>query len=225
MSRAAAERSIAARVHGRYLLSVPEGDGPWPLLVGFHGYGETAEDHLAELGKIPGSEGWILCSVQALHPFYRKTGEVVACWMTSLGREQAIADNLAYVGSVVDEVVAAEASSGALAFAGFSQGVAMAYRAAAASEPAASALVVLAGDVPPEIDGAAAERLPPVLIGRGAEDSWYGEDKMRVDLERLAEAGVEAETCVFEAGHVWTDAFRAAAGEHLGRAFSMGRSG
>ena len=128
--------------------------------------------------------------MQALHPFYRKTGEVVASWMTRLDRDRAIEDNLAYVGSVVAAICEQKACSGVLAFAGFSQGVAMAYRAAAASSRKASALIVLAGDVPPEIQGAAAERLPPVLLGRGTEDSWYSDAKMQADLERLEQAGV-----------------------------------
>jgi len=45
-------RTIPTTVHGRYLVR----DGPPErLLVGFHGYGETAEAHMAELEQIPAS--------------------------------------------------------------------------------------------------------------------------------------------------------------------------
>jgi len=47
---------IATTIHGRYLLAVPEGPGPHPLLVGFHGYGENAEVHLEALRSIPGAD-------------------------------------------------------------------------------------------------------------------------------------------------------------------------
>ena len=92
-------RSIAATVHGRYLLR----PGPAErLLVGFHGYGENAEAHLAQLVKIPHIDRWTVVSVQGLHPFYSgRTQQIVASWMTSQDRELAIADNKAYVRSVV----------------------------------------------------------------------------------------------------------------------------
>src|SRR6059058_5119115 len=60
-------RTIPATIHGRYL--VREGQ-PDRLLVGFHGYGETAEAHMAELRQIPAIDRWTAVAVQALHPFY-----------------------------------------------------------------------------------------------------------------------------------------------------------
>src|SRR4029077_9861550 len=120
-------RTIPATTHGRYL--VRQGP-PERLLVGFHGYGENAEVHMGQLRQIPGIERWTAVAVQALHPFYlNRSGEIVASWMTSLDRELAIEDNRAYVRSVV----AAFRPPRHLVFLGFSQGVAMAYRAAAGS--------------------------------------------------------------------------------------------
>ena len=131
-----AVRTIPATVHGRYLVR----DGPPErLLVGFHGYGETAEAHMAELAQIPGIERWTAVAVQALHPFYAgRTGMIVASWMTSLDRELAIDDNREYVRSVVAQLPAPMQ----LVVLGFSQGAAMAYRAAAGSN--ATGLIVLA---------------------------------------------------------------------------------
>ena len=95
-------RTIEARTHGRYLVKPADGPAPSPLLVGFHGYGESAATHLEVLARIPGSEHWLLVAVQGLHRFYRRDSEVVASWMTREDREQAIADNLAYVRLVMD---------------------------------------------------------------------------------------------------------------------------
>jgi predicted esterase len=200
-------RTIPATVHGRYLVR----DGPAErLLVGFHGYGETAEAHMGELRQIPGIERWTAVAVQGLHPFYAgRTGMIVATWMTSLDRELAIEDNRAYVRSVVARFPPPRQ----LVFLGFSQGVAMAYRAAAGS--AATGLIALGGDAPPEIVDAR-PKLPPVLIGRGIREEWYTDEKLQKDLRFLAEV-TTISTCVYDGGHEWTDEFRSATGEFLAR--------
>src|SRR5436309_11263469 len=103
------ERTLAVTSHGRYLVAppaqVPGRPAPPPLLVGFHGYAEDAEIHLARLQSIPGSDRWSMVSVQALHRFYRgRSRSVVASWMTRQDRELMIADNLEYVSAVIDDV-------------------------------------------------------------------------------------------------------------------------
>lgn len=208
------DRALPARVHGHYWVRPARtGNGaPAPLLVGFHGYGENGEGFLKSLEAIPGVDAWHVASVQALHPFYTRAGEVVAGWMTRFDRELAIADNVAYVQAAVAALREELAPSPVLVFAGFSQGVAMAYRAAAAEE--CSGVIALAGDVPPEVDAA---RLPPVLLGQGKADGWYTDAKREEDLRRLAEAGVAVEPCVFDGGHEWSDAFYRAAGRFLDR--------
>ena len=197
-------RSFEARTHGRVL--VRRGD-PRRLLIGFHGYAESAETHLGELLRVPAAEGWTVVAVQALNRFYnRRTPEVVASWMTSQDREQAIEDNLLYVRSVVDDFGDVDR----LVFAGFSQGAAMAYRAAATLP--SHGLVILGGDVPPDVIAQKrVQLLPPVLVGRGVRDEWFTAEKLEKDLSFLREAAARVETCVFDGGHEWTEEFRAAA--------------
>jgi predicted esterase len=205
--------TIEARTHGRYLVRVPSGPHPWPLLVGFHGYAETASDHFNELIRIPGAEAWLVVAIQALHPFYTRKERVVASWMTRDDRELAIADNVDYVGRVLDRVRRDHQTRPTLVFSGFSQGGAMAYRAAAHYR--ADGLIILAADVPPDVIGQQQAQLPPVLIGRGTTDDWYTETKQSADLAVLARIGARVEACVFEGGHEWTDSFRAAASSML----------
>ena len=215
-------RHIATQVHGRYLVEVPASLKPGqscPLLVGFHGYGETADKHLDELRKIPGAQQWVLCAVQALHPFYNRTGEVIACWMTRQDRELAIEDNVRYVAGVVAEVQRTQPVSDRLVFLGFSQGAAMAYRAAAGSGHRCHGVVVLGGDVPPEVDQRDLTGFPPVLLGRGSSEEWYDAAKMEHDVELLRRKGVDLRPVVFTGGHEWTNEFRAAAGEFLREVF------
>ncbi|MCP4658014.1 MAG: phospholipase [bacterium] len=224
MSRSVEEKWIAARTHGRYLVERRSTGAAAPLVLGFHGYGEGAERLLRNLRRIPGSDEWVLCAVQALHRFYHNiTGEVIGSWMTSQGREHAIDDNIRYVASVVAEVQREHKSSDRLVLAGFSQGVAMAYRAAFGGGFPCHGLIVLAGDLPPEL--AAGEwpgsgewpHVPAVLLGRGTRDTLYTEEMMEKDLELLSGLGIEVEACVFEGGHVWTREFFHAAGAFLRR--------
>jgi len=215
------EFQIAAAVHGHYLVEPADaaGSGPLPLLVGFHGYAETAARHLEDLRGLSLSPPWIRCAVQGLHTFYRNRGaEVVASWMTRFDRDQAIADNLRYVGDVVAAVRRDFPDDGRLAYAGFSQGAAMAYRAAQRAGHACAAVVVLGGDLPPDVVDYGLDGFPPVLIGRGSEDGWYTEDELSRDLDALERAGVRVEACRFDGGHEWSPSFREAAARFLGSA-------
>jgi predicted esterase len=208
------ERQIATLVHGRYVVEAPGGEG-CPLLVGFHGYGENAERHLEELRRIPGASRWVLCAIQGLHPFYNRTGEVIASWMTRLDREHAILDNVLYVSRVVAQVKREFATSERLGYLGFSQGAAMAYRASASSGHRCQGVVVLGGDVPPELERRDLSHFPPVLLGRGSSEEWYDAAKMEHDVGLLRSRGVDVRPLVFEGGHEWTNEFRAAAGQFL----------
>ena len=200
-------KTLETSVHGRYLYEDRRADR---LLVGFHGYAETAEIHGAELAKIAGLERWSVASVQALHPFYAKAGSsIVASWMTSLDRDLAIADNIGWVRRVLGDLLKPRT----LAFIGFSQGATMAARAAAYCGPAAG-LILLGGDVPPDIHADSSVVLPPVLLARGMTDDWYTDEKFNKDL-RFLEARTRVTPLVFAGGHEWTDEFRRAAAEFL----------
>lgn len=209
-------RTIPVTTHGRYLIEAPASSSPAPLLVGFHGYAEAADAQLERMRALPGSQDWLLASVQALHPFYRgRSQDVVAGWMTRQDRELAIADNIAYVKMVLDAIAKEWTLSSTLVFAGFSQGVAMAFRAAASSTRPAAGVIVCGGDVPPELDPKALARAPAAVVGRGLRDDWYTSEKAAADARRLRDAGVRVTAVEFDGGHEWAAPFSAAAGAFL----------
>jgi predicted esterase len=130
--------------------------------------------------------------------------EVVASWMTRQDRELAIADNLAYVASVVDAEWIARQGTGGVVFSGFSQGVAMAFRAAAASTRRVAGVIAVGGDVPPELDRAALSTLGRALVCRGARDKWYSAETFAQDQARLRDARVAVTPHEYDGAHEWS---------------------
>ena len=209
------EERISTPTHGRYLLR-PSRTAPRGLLVGFHGYAETAEHMMRELVRIPGSEDWLLCSMQALHFFYRgRSNDVVASWMTRTLREEAIQNNLEYVGSVVDRVRKKFDCDSTMVVTGFSQGASMAYRTAFLGREGVDGVIVLGGDIPPEIEAIAGPKRPRILIGQGSQDEWYTHDRLERDKEKLETLGLPFEAFTFSAGHEWNSVFRERCGKFL----------
>jgi predicted esterase len=203
---------------GRILVEDPAGSLSRGILVGCHGYGQNATDMLEELRRIPGAGEWTLASVQALNRFYTRNDQsVVASWMTREDREHAIADNIEYLNRVVSRLVEDTETSGGgrrIVYVGFSQGASMAARAAVRGAAPAAGLILLGGDIPADVRDDASLRWPPVLIGAGHDDKWYGA-RIDSDVQFLESRGVRHEVVRFAGGHEFTEEFRNAAGDWL----------
>ena len=200
------ERTIAATTHGRYLVAPPAANGRAPLLVGFHGYAEGADAQLERMRGIPGADAWRLLAIQGLHRFYqRRASDVVASWMTRQDRELAIADNIAYVNAVIEAVTREWPDPPAVVYAGFSQGVAMTFRAAGVSPHPVAGVIAVGGDVPPELQAASLARIPAALICRGVRDGVYATSKFDSDIGRLRAAGATVTPLSFDGGHEWSE--------------------
>ena len=197
-------RTVRTATHGRYLVAIPELSRA--TLVGFHGYRENAAMQMDVLRRISGDRLVGLISLQGLHRFYSRGGDVVASWMTKEDREHAIADNVDYVSKVLTTVAVEFGMARPLIYVGFSQGVAMAFRAAALVQRPCDGLIVLAGDVPPDVAPLAAS-LPAVLHGRGDGDDLYPAGQAAKDLALLRAAGVPVREQTFAGGHEWSAAF------------------
>ena len=215
------ERQVNTATHGRYLVRGPDDDGvrgPALLLVGFHGYAEDADVQFQRLQAIPGSGRRVLVSIQGLHRFYRsRTRDVVASWMTRQDRELAMADNLGYVTAVLDAVAAEHQTRAPIVFAGFSQGVAMAFRAATNLAGRPAGVIAVGGDVPPELGPDALRRIPAALVCRGASDPLYPAAQFATDIRRLTASGVAVQPLEFEGAHEWSRDVAEAAGVFLDR--------
>jgi predicted esterase len=193
---------VPTLTHGRVLVREARAAAQKGLLVGFHGYKENARAQMERLEAIPGSSAWTLVSIQGLHRFYRgRTEEVVASWMTREDREEAIADNLAYVSTALEQVPHDESTR--VVYTGFSQGVAMAFRAGVLGPVRTSGIVAVGGDVPPELLENADRQFPAVLFLRGARDEWLTESRFDREVSALTARAVTLTTKVYDGAHEW----------------------
>ena len=171
---------VPTLTHGRVLVREARAAAQKGLLVGFHGYMETAQIQMERLEAIPGSSAWTLVSIQGLHRFYRgRSEQVVASWMTREDREEAIADNLAYVSAALEQVP--RNTSTRVVYTGFSQCVAMVFRAGLLGVGRTVAIAAVGGDVPPELLTNGALKFPPILFTRGARDEWLTQARCERD--------------------------------------------
>ena len=206
-------QTLQTLIHGRYLVNSPQGTGLFPLLVGFHGYGELAEQQMERLEGIPGSNQWLLCSIQGLHAFYNRYNEPGASWMTGMDRDMRIRENISYIDSVMEQLVHTFPVSETIVYTGFSQGTAMACRVAMLGKYEPSGVMLLGGDIPPEFDSL--NRCQKILMGRGRRDRFYPYSRWRRDIERLKRSGLEHQICEFDAGHIWHLEFAKTAGSFI----------
>jgi predicted esterase len=211
------ELNVPVTTHGRVLVD-GDGDGvarPLQLLVGCHGYAQNADEMMEMLRGIPSGEQWTRVSIQALHRFYRGRAEVtVASWMTRQDRDVMIGDSVAYVDAAIAAVAGARAIE-RLAFVGFSQGVAMAFRAAVLGARKGDAVLALGGDVPPELLADPGVTFPHVLLARGTRDEWYTRAKLDADETALRMRGARVDTLTFDGAHEWHRDFAARAASAL----------
>jgi predicted esterase len=207
---------IETPTHGRVLYDDRAGPASGAVIA-FHGYGQSADDLLADVQRLPSIDRWRIVVPQALHRFYtRDQQKVVASWMTREDRELAVEDNVEYVSRVIDRLGARPSP---LVCLGFSQGASMAYRAALLGRHAVSGVIALGGDIPPEVRAIGGtsnggRSWPAVLIGAGVRDAWFAK-RLDGDLAFLTDRGIDHQVVRYDGAHEWTPEFAAAAAQWL----------
>ena len=210
---------IQTAIHGQYLTRIPNNSGAnLPLLIGFHGYAENAEIQMDRLRQIPGVQDWLCCSVQALHSFYNREGKTVASWLTSEGRDFRIQENTDYINRIISKLRSDYPLNNVIVYCGFSQGTAMACRAALLCDVSPRGVIILGGDIPPEFNDI--RRMSKVLLGRGEQDQLYSNEYLSKDLARVKQANIEYSVCSFQGGHYWSKEFSRAAGDFLASCYN-----
>ena len=191
--------SIKTRTNGYYLVGPSSTKSP--LLVGFHGYAQMASDNMKILEQIAKNREMTRCAIQALNLFYTRKNDVVANWMTKFNRLEAIEDNISYVAEVISQLKRDFKLDNRIIYFGFSQGGPMAYRAALFAPHSCDGLIILGGDLPPELAKVDLSKLPPVLLCRGNNDQIIPKEQLEKDKAILEQKNVKCEVFEFDAEH------------------------
>ncbi|NRA39200.1 MAG: hypothetical protein HRU15_13730 [Planctomycetes bacterium] len=193
-------------IHGHYICD--DNSSATQCLLGFHGYGETAQDMHGFLQGIPFTGSTTLAAVQALHSFYHQDHRKIgASWMTSFDRDVVIADNNSYIHNVLQDI-GQRGSFEQMILCGFSQGASLVYRAAvylAQQGFSLAGCIAVGGDIPPEITADDMQLLPELCVLRGERDSIMTAKRFDKDLQRLQENQIQHRSQLYQGGHVLND--------------------
>ncbi len=206
------EHHIAVARTARYF-TLGEG-GPSAKQVWFvcHGYGQLAERFLRHFAGLDDGRRLIVAP-EGLSRFYLESGrsesgrsdKVGASWMTREDRLNEIQDYVRYL----DEVYAAvfrriDRATARVGVLGFSQGAATATRWVCQGAARADRLMLWGGELPPDLDlAAAAERLRTLelCLVYGRRDGFITAKVVAQAEQRLRECGIAFRTIPFDGGH------------------------
>lgn len=175
-----------------------------------HGYGQLAARFLRHFEPLAVA-GRLIVAPEALSRFYledtavpAKERKVGATWMTREDRLREIADYVRYLDELYAEVVRPAAGGARVTALGFSQGAATVSRWAALGRWRIDRLVLWGGELPPDLDLAAArERLRTVrlTIVYGRRDEFITEKLAGTITARLRAHDIPHELRRFDGGH------------------------
>lgn len=170
-----------------------------------HGYGQRAADFIQPFEAIQ-NDHRLFVAPEALSRFYLKDQEHVgASWMTREDREAEIADYVAYLDAVYDQIVAGlDRSLVRVVALGFSQGGTTASRWAVLGQSAVDRLILWAGDLAHDLDLDAHHdvlcRLGLTFVV-GSEDSYITPERLVAQETLLIEHSIPYRLIPFSGGH------------------------
>ena len=197
------EHRVDATRTARYTALGPA-DAPdvWFVL---HGYGQLAHRFARAFEALDDGRHLVIAP-EALNRFYLdpEHKKVGATWMTREDRLTDIADTVRYLDAVAAAVLAGRAAPRRVTVLGFSQGASAACRWLALGQATAQRLVLWGGELPPDLDvAAAAERLRAleIVFVAGRQEHFITAKVLGTMTARLKEQGIGYRTVVFDGGH------------------------
>lgn len=193
-----------ARTARYHLLGDPAGgwEEVWYLL---HGYGQRADDFLAECAALASPER-LLVAPEGLSRFYARgtRGEVGASWMTREDRAHEIDDYVRYLDRLHAELCAGDRAGVRVGVLGFSQGTATASRWCVLGAVRPRRLVLWGSGFPPDLDPERVrERLAGVNVALvlGDADPVVPRERAEREVEHLRGLVRHATAKFFAGGH------------------------
>jgi predicted esterase len=202
------EQHLSTTRTARYYTLGPSAGSARQIWFVLHGYGQLAGRFLSAFQSLDDGTR-CLVAPEALSRFYlgeatARHDKVGASWMTREDRLADIADYVRYLDALYADVMRGRGGGEGVTVLGFSQGTATAARWLALGAARADELILYGGEVPPDLDLAAArgrwERMELILVA-GSQDSYITPKILARDEGRLREYGIAHRVEHFEGGH------------------------
>jgi predicted esterase len=170
-----------------------------------HGYSQLAEEFIRYVAILDDGTRYVVAP-EGLSRFYLDGGKKIgASWMTKEDRDAEIADYVAYLDRLYDEVFRSlPRESVTLHVMGFSQGAATATRWAARGKGRPDQLVLWGEALPPEfdsVDTVAPLRDMRITVVVGSRDEYVTGDAVDAHRRRLMDLGLRFDEKTFDGGH------------------------
>ena len=198
------EHHLSVRRTARYFTLGPAAATAREVWIVLHGYGQLAARFLRAFAPLDDGARCIVAP-EGLSRFYAETGrndKIGASWMTREDRLAEIDDYIRYLDALYAEVMGSALVP--VTVLGFSQGTATAARWLAQGNVKAGRLILWGGEVPPDLDLAAARQRwekTDVTLVVGSEDQYITPKVLSRDEQRLREHGISFRVERFEGGH------------------------
>lgn len=206
--------SLTAEINLYYDLYVPDNiEHPAQLLIAVHGYGAHKRYMMREARAVAG-EGYVIASIQAPHPHYRRTDDgyrVGYGWLSDERPEEHVRLHHGFVLDVIDKLAADGLVDRTRVFMyGFSQACALNFRFAFTYPEALAGIIGVCGGIPGDL--ATNPIYKPfeaeTLYLYGDDDEFYSQEQFAGFDARLAETLPNYESVHFTARHEITDGMR-----------------
>ena len=198
------EHELAVRRTARYYTLGEAGSAAREIWVACHGYGQLAARFARHFNDLADA-GRLIVIPEGLSRFYVDAAArelVGASWMTREHRQAEIGDYVAYLDAVFAAVAGAPRRDTRITAFGFSQGASTVSRWAALGRYPVARLVLWGGELPPDLDlAAAAARFNEVVIVRGTRDELVTAKTVAGIVHRLRQHQVRHRVVEFDGGH------------------------
>lgn len=195
-------------------------NGPVPLLIALHGYGQKCKGFARWLRPLR-EHGILVAVPQGPHQIYMQLEpkKVGFNWLTIYEKERSIGDFLGYMKRLVDHLCEHECIDRSRIFVlGFSQGAAMAYRLAVSDVLPVRGVIACGADLPADVIERLSEREPfDVLLVHGDNDPIVPVSKSEVAEGELQRDGFRPERYRHDEGHTIPEDAVHAIGEWITR--------
>ena len=204
---------VSAEINLYYDLHVPEGSNKAPLLIAVHGYGAHKRQMMREARAVA-PDDWVIASLQAPHPHYRRTGDgyrIGFGWLTDHRPEEDIRLHHKFVLDVIEKLDADDlVDRDRICIYGFSQACALDFRFALTYPDVLRGIIGVCGGIPGDLDTnpAYGPMSAKTFYLYGDDDEFYTQEQFAGFNDKLSALLPNYRSKHYTAKHEITDEMR-----------------